>query len=74
MLSNFMESPRKERNVITRSMKRVVLTIIESSKEAADAWRKTARLKTAQSRVEMTHAMEKLQRAVERLDRMRNAD
>jgi hypothetical protein len=55
-------------------MKRVVLTIIESSKEAADAWRKTARMKTAQSRIEMTHAMEKLQRAVERLDRMRNAD
>lgn len=74
MLSNFMESPRKERNVITKSMKRVVLTIIESSKEAADAWRKTARLKTAQSHRELADAMDKLQRAVQRLDRMRNAD
>lgn len=74
MLSNFMASPRKERKVITRSMKRIVLNILDASKEAADAWRKTARLKSSQSRIEMTHAMERLQKAVERLDRMRNAD
>jgi hypothetical protein len=58
--------------MITRSMKRIVLTIVEASREVSDAW-KRQQTKSALERVKFLNAMSKLEKAVERLDRISNA-
>jgi hypothetical protein len=58
--------------MITRSMKRIVLTIVEASREVSDAW-KRQQTKSSLERVKFLNAMSKLEKAVERLDRMSNA-
>lgn len=58
--------------MITRSMKRIVLTIVEASREVSDAW-KRQQTKSSLERVKFLNAMSKLEKAVERLDRISNA-
>lgn len=58
--------------MITRSMKRIVLTIVEASREVSDAW-KRQQIKSELERVKFLNAMSKLEKAVERLDRISNA-
>jgi hypothetical protein len=53
-------------------MKRIVLTIVEASREVSDAW-KRQQTKSSLERVKFLNAMSKLEKAVERLDRMSNA-
>lgn len=58
--------------MITRSMKRIVLTIVEASREVSDAW-KRRQTKCSIERAKFLNAMSKLEKAVERLDRIANA-
>jgi hypothetical protein len=53
-------------------MKRIVLTIVEASREVSDAW-KRQQTKSSLERVKFLNAMSKLEKAVERLDRISNA-
>jgi hypothetical protein len=59
--------------MITRSMKRVVLTIIETSREVSDAW-KRQKAKSELERIKFLKAMNRLEKAIERLDRMSHAE
>jgi hypothetical protein len=59
--------------MITRSMKRIVLGILESSREVADTWKAVQNRKSLQRRQDFVQAMNRLQRAINRLDRMNNA-
>lgn len=59
--------------MITRSMKRVVLTIIETSREVSDAWKRQAE-KSELERIKFLKAMNRLEKAIERLDRMSHAE
>jgi len=59
--------------MITRSMKRVVLGILESSREVADTWRSVQARKSVERRQEFVRAMDRLQRAINRLDRIKDA-
>jgi hypothetical protein len=52
-------------------MKRIVLTIVEASREVSDAW-KRRKTQSELERVKFLNAMSKLEKAVERLDRMRD--
>jgi hypothetical protein len=54
-------------------MKRIVLSIVESSREAVDAWRRHSNNKTIQSRAQVLKAFERLEQAVNRLDRISDA-
>lgn len=56
--------------MITRSMKRVVLSIIEASRDLVDAKKKKPSLKKD---TDVVRALERLERAVQRLDRIENA-
>lgn len=58
--------------MITRSMKRIVLTIVETSREVSDAW-KRHQTNCSLERAKFLNAMSKLEKAVERLDRISNA-
>lgn len=59
--------------MITRSMKRVVLTIIETSREVSDAW-KRQKAESELERIKFLKAMNRLEKAIERLDRMSHAE
>lgn len=59
--------------MISRSMKRVVLTIIETSREVSDAW-KRQKAKSELERIKFLKAMNRLEKAIERLDRMSHAE
>jgi hypothetical protein len=59
--------------MITRSMKRIVLTIIETSREVSDAWKRQAE-KSELERIKFLKAMNRLEKAIERLDRMSHAE
>jgi len=57
--------------MITRSMKRIVLSIIEASRDVSDAWQR----REAMSRVERMKfhkAMNRLEQAINRLDRIKD--
>lgn len=56
--------------MITRSMKRIVLSIIEASRDLVDARKKKPGLKKDN---DVVRALERLERAVQRLDRIENA-
>lgn len=56
--------------MITRSMKRIVLSIIESSRDLVDAYRKRPSLRRE---ADVSRALDRLERAVKRLDRIENA-
>lgn len=56
--------------MITRSMKRIVLSIIEASRDLVDARKKKPGLKKD---TDVVRALERLERAVQRLDRIENA-
>lgn len=56
--------------MITRSMKRIVLSIIEASRDLVDARNKKPSLKKD---TDVVRALERLERAVQRLDRIENA-
>ncbi|CAB4140893.1 hypothetical protein UFOVP401_7 [uncultured Caudovirales phage] len=59
--------------MISRSMKRIVLSIVESSREVVDAWRKNSNNKTVKNKADVLRALDRLERAVKRLDRMQDA-
>jgi hypothetical protein len=59
--------------MISRSMKRIVLSIVESSREVVDAWRKNSNNKTVKNKADVLRALDRLERAVNRLDRMQDA-
>lgn len=59
--------------MITRSMKRIVLSIIDASREVGDAWKRASRDKSIQNRMEFNKAMDRLEKAVKRLDRIEDA-
>lgn len=56
--------------MITRSMKRIVLSIIEASRDLVDAKKKNPGLK---KEADVSRALERLERAVQRLDRIEHA-
>jgi hypothetical protein len=58
--------------MITRSMKRIVLTILEASRDVTDVWNR--KRNTEQNRQDFNKAMARLERAVLRLDRMKDAN
>ena len=59
--------------MISRSMKRIVLSIVESSREVVDAWRRNSNNKTVKNKADVLRALDRLERAVKRLDRMQDA-
>jgi hypothetical protein len=59
--------------MISRSMKRIVLSIVESSREVVDAWRRNSNNKTVKNKADVLRALDRLERAVNRLDRMQDA-
>jgi|LauGreDrversion4_2_1035121.scaffolds.fasta_scaffold148689_3 hypothetical protein len=59
--------------MISRSMKRIVLSIVESSREVVDAWRRNSSDKSVKSKADVLRALDRLERAVKRLDRMQDA-
>jgi len=59
--------------MITRSMKRIVLSIIESSRETVDAWNKYGKNSSARNRSQVLKSLERLEQAVNRLDRIKDA-
>ncbi len=59
--------------MVTRSMKRVVLSILESSREVVDAWNRSNRSNTPVNRVQMLKSLARLEKAVKRLDRISDA-
>lgn len=56
--------------MITNSMKRVVLAIVQSSRDLVDAWKRKPGIRR---NVEVTKALERLEQAVNRLDRIEDA-
>lgn len=58
-----------EEHMISRSMKRIVLGIIEASRDVSDAW-KRQKEKSALERAKFIRAMNRLEEAVNRLDRI----
>lgn len=58
-----------EEHMISRSMKRIVLGIIEASRDVSDAW-KRQKAKSALERAKFIRAMNRLEEAVNRLDRI----
>jgi CTP synthase (UTP-ammonia lyase) len=59
--------------MITTSMKRIVLSIIESAREVSDSWKANSTNRTMRSKAEFIKAMDRLEQAVNRLDRMQDA-
>ena len=59
--------------MITRSMKRLVLSILETSREVTDIWSKNSKRTSYKTRDDFLQAMTRLEKAVERLDRIQNA-
>lgn len=70
LLPDFVGSIAKARHMITNSMKRVVLGILQSSRDLVDAWKRKPGVRRD---VEVTKAFERLERAVQRLDRIEDA-
>lgn len=58
--------------MVTNSTKRVVLAIIESSREVGDIWKRYQTKQSLYYRVRLHAAMSRLQQAVNRLDRMKD--
>lgn len=58
-----------EEHMISRSMKRIVLGIIEASRDVSDAW-KRQKAKSTLERAKFIRAMNRLEEAVNRLDRI----
>lgn len=58
--------------MISRSMKRIILGIIESAHDVSDAW-KRHKTKNAMEREKLIKALGKLEKAVQRLDRIQYA-
>jgi hypothetical protein len=54
-------------------MKRIVLSIIESSRETVDAWNKYGKNSSARNRSQVLKSLERLEQAVNRLDRIKDA-
>lgn len=71
LLPGFVERVAKAAgDMITNSMKRVVLAIVQSSRDLVDAWNKKPGVRR---NVEVTKALERLEQAVNRLDRIEDA-
>lgn len=73
-MKGFRSVGRHYETMITRSMKRIVLSIIESAREVSDNWKANSTRKSAQSKAEFIKAMSRLERAVDRLDRIADAE
>lgn len=58
--------------MVPNSTKRLVLSIIESSREVGDIWKKYKTKQSLYHRVRFYAAMGRLEKAVSRLDRMKD--
>lgn len=58
--------------MISSSLKRIVLTIVDASRDVSDAWKKR-QAKRQINQIQMINALNRLERAVQRLDRIANA-
>ena len=69
-VSKVVDRPMGWIAMLTRNTKRLVLGIVSSAREVSDVWKKAPGIR---KNVELAKAMDRLEQAVDRLDRIENA-